>query len=241
MDWVEGEEYKDVLAEKYKDVSGYKDVLNTPEEDIFILTGSEFSVLGKQDLLAEKYQVDEETLANDRERTRWCLFGLARELLTEFGREGTPEVFRPVVDRWGYLSSGYRKLSASDRDWGWFCDYLSKIRTTPGSAWADAMISIEDAALSEGFPDSITSDDRANRLARLFRALARFHRGKDYRLSYPKIQEAIGVSTPRGAGLVAFRVERAELVVKVDRGVSYRSAGGGVPPRATTWRWLGPP
>jgi hypothetical protein len=177
----------------------------------------------------------------DRESVRRRLFGLARGLIGAFGRGRDPSEYGPTLDYWYRLSSCMQDGEAPAHIWKWFCNCLAGVRCAPGETWEQALAAMDDATLSEGLPSSITSHDRAHRLARLFRWLSRFHGGKEFHLPYHMIKGAIGLPSNMEAGRVAHRLERAGLVEKIDRGVSYLAARPGHPPRATTWRWIGPP
>ncbi len=174
-----------------------------------------------------------------REHTRNCLRLLARIFLKEFGRGHTADEFRPMVEDW-YRGPDIVETPVPEKIFDWFADYFGKQHSvTYAEVVARATAATQDASLSEGLPERIVSHDRANRTARFLRYMHR-HYGEPFRLSYLTLQNAIGLPSENEAGRVAFRVEKAGLVERLEHGTSPKLQLPRSEWKATVYQWTGP-
>jgi len=171
------------------------------------------------------------------------LAAIARSLAGEFGRDRDPEEFRPFVDEWFEGSIGFGiegGYVADDETWQWFVCKYRAVRTLPGEALAAAIAAMDVETPSIGLPDIRSKDNRANRLARMFRWLNRFHSGAKLFLSYDLVRRALDLPSNAEAGRLAYRLVRAGLLKIVERGTKFDPGLALKDREATTWRWLGP-
>jgi hypothetical protein len=164
------------------------------------------------------------------------MFRLVRGFAARFGKHNDPEWFRPYFNAWA--EDVHNIVGSSDWHWQEFKRKLGAVRVLPGAVWASAVAAMDDESLSVEIQHDRAIRPitmlRADRLARLFRWLGRYHGGGVFYLPYSKIQEALKLPAKMEAGRVANRIEEAGFLDRPSRGEPVR---GGA---ATEWRWLGP-
>jgi hypothetical protein len=168
----------------------------------------------------------------DEARVGRQLFWLAKELADEFGRDADPHWFRVHVVGWLFACFPESALT-SDRQLDLLAKFVDKyrsIRFSRGEVWAMAVRAVDDESLSIGH-----RCPQADRLARLFRWLDRFHDREMFRLTYEKIAEALGIPSRARARQIALKLERDGHVERKPG----RPRAKGDHGEATEWRWIG--
>jgi hypothetical protein len=180
---------------------------------------------------------------DSRERTRNHLRLLAKGLLDEVGRGYEPGEFKGFVGIWCNGPLG-EAIKFPSHLWKWFVDYYEKTHTVRGEGLARAYAAVDDPSLSDGFPQVVLDDPDANRLARLFRWLNRYHRqyGREvFRLPYRDMLPVLSITAPSQAQRRAYRLILAGLVDSTYRGTPPTKGLARKDMKSTEWVYLGPP
>jgi hypothetical protein len=161
------------------------------------------------------------------ERNR-LVFAFARRLRGLFDPTADPETLRPYLERWHRAALPAIGTKSFDVTWADFRVAWNRVQIPAGALLGRIRQSVAEDSLAKG-----SGDSSLDRVARVFRAAAGVHRGRDFFLSYRTLGALAGLSHVT-AHQIARRLVAEGLLEIVENGSVGRRG------KATTWRWLGP-